>query len=214
MQNTMLLIRTNIKKITKILVLTLIITVLSSCATVTNHDISSGTKFNTNSLIPKLDSLTKWEAKGVIGIIHDNNADSASYVYTQDGDTFNIKLYGPMGIGSVDIFGNNDKVTLKTSDGKSTQSSDIRSLMMQQLGWYVPVDGLKYWIKSTAVPDDKFKVNKNINNLPAEISQDGWVITYKKYKLVDNTYPLATNIKMVRKNMSIKIIVKGWQLIQ
>ena len=212
MQDTMLLLRTNIKKITKLLVLTLVITVLSSCATVTSRDISANTRFDTKSLTPRLANLTKWEAKGVIGIIHDNNADSASYVYIQKGNTFSIKLYGPLGVGSVEIFGNDDKVTLKTSDGQSTQSSDIRSLMMQQLGWYVPIDGLKYWIKSTAVPDEKFKTEKNINNLPTEILQDGWTITYKKYKLVKNIYPLATNIKMTRKNMSIKILVKEWQL--
>lgn len=212
MQSTMFLLRINIKRITKLLVLTLVITMLSSCATVTSHNISSDAKFDTKSLTPKLASITKWEAKGVIGIIHDNDADSASYVYIQNGDTFNIKLYGPMGIGSVEIFGSDNKVTLKTSDGKSTQSSDIKSLMMQQLGWYVPVDGLKYWIKSTVVPGNEFKVQKNTNNLPSEISQDGWDIKYKNYKLVDNKYPLATNIKMKRKNMSIKIIIKEWQL--
>ncbi len=185
---------------------------LSSCVTVNSQDIAPQTKFNISILEPQLTSLTKWQARGVIGIVYNNHADSANYVYLQDGDTFSVTFYGPLGIGSIEIFSDKNMVTLKSSDGKVTKSSDVKSLMIQQLGWYFPIDGLKYWIKSTVVPDLPSKQRHDPSKLMSQLSQDGWVIDYKHYKLVDGKYPLPTNIKMTRDNMSLKIIIKVWQV--
>ena len=184
---------------------------LTSCETVNTQNISSETKFNISILEPDLVSLSKWKVSGVIGVVYNNHADSANYVYSQNGDTFNIKLYGPLGISVVEIFSDKSKVTLKKGD-KSIQSNSVKSLMMTQLGWYFPIDGLKYWIKATIAPDLSSQHKYYPNKLISQLFQGGWVISYYNYQLVNNRYPLPTKINMIRDNLSLKIIIKHWQI--
>ncbi|MDE4976265.1 outer membrane lipoprotein LolB, partial [Francisella tularensis subsp. holarctica] len=76
-----------------------------------------------------------------------------NYTYLQDGDNFSIKLYVPLGIGSIEIKGDTNSVSLENSKGQKLTAKDAKTLMLDQLGWYVPVEGLKYWIKAIAIPN-------------------------------------------------------------
>ena len=158
----------------------------------------------------KLQKLDKWSASGVIGIRYNGKADSANYVYKQDGDDFSIKLYGPLGIGSIEIKGNDSKVVFIDNKGKETQANNIKVLMMQQLGWYVPVEGLKSWVKGIPISDKDTNKQIDDNNLVQILLERNWKIDYSGYKIFDGEYPLPTKIKMVRDDLYLKIIVKSW----
>lgn len=204
----------DIKQKFKLYILLIFTIILVSCTT-TGAKISPIDKkanFNQNKVQQQLEKLEKWQVKGVIGIIYNNKADSANYVYSQDGDKFSIKLYGPLGVGSVEIYGDSDQVTLENSKGQKAQAKDAKTLMLEQLGWYVPMEGLKYWIKAIAVPNAKKDTQFNQNNLVEKLSQSGWDITYKGYELVDDRYPLPSRIRMKRDKLILKIVIKSWQV--
>ncbi|MDE4998836.1 lipoprotein insertase outer membrane protein LolB, partial [Francisella tularensis] len=40
----------------------------------------------------------------------------------------------------------------------------------------------------------------------------GWSISYSNYQLVDSKYNLPTKIRMSRDNLTIKIVIKSWQI--
>ncbi|APC90848.1 MULTISPECIES: lipoprotein insertase outer membrane protein LolB [Francisella] len=187
---------------------------LSSCATTRTNvtAITTKTVFDRETTYNNLFKLKKWQAKGVIGIIYDNQAESANYIYVQDDDNFSIKLYGPLGIGSVEIKGDANNVSLENSKDQKLTAKDPKSLMLEQLGWYVPVDGLKYWIKAIAIPGIRQTSKLNTNNLLSKLSQNGWNISYSNYELVDSKYPLPTKIRMSRDNLILKIVIKSWQI--
>ena len=203
-----------IKQIYKLLLVSLFATTVVSCTAVQTKmtSISPKNTFEQDMIKPQLLKLNSWKIKGVLGIIYNNKAESANYIYTQDGDEFSIKLYGPLGIGSVQIKGDSNQVTLENSKGQKIQAKDVKSLMIEQLGWYVPVDGLKYWIKGVAIPSIKYKSKLNHNNLVEMLEQNGWNISYKSYKFVDSKYPLPSRIRMSRDNLIIKIVIKSWQI--
>ncbi|BCD92050.1 outer-membrane lipoprotein LolB [Francisella halioticida] len=174
--------------------------------------ISSQRNFEQAKIKPQLLKLDSWKIKGVLGIIYNDKAETANYIYSQDGDKFSIKLYGPLGIGSIQIKGDSDKVTLENSKGQKIEAKNAKSLMIEQLGWYVPVNGLKYWVKAVAIPNIKYKSKLNQNNLIKTLEQNNWDISYKNYKLVDFKYPLPSRIRMSRNNLIIKIVIKSWQI--
>lgn len=206
--------KTGIKQIYKLLLVSLFAIAIVSCTTVQTKmtPISPKNTFEQDKIKPQLLKLDSWKIKGVLGIIYNNKAESANYIYTQDGDKFSIKLYGPLGIGSVQIKGDSNQVTLENSKGQKIQAKDAKSLMLEQLGWYVPVDGLKYWVKGVAIPSIKYKSKLNHNNLVEMLEQNGWDISYKSYKFVGSKYPLPSRIRMSRDNLIIKIVIKSWQI--
>ena len=202
------------KQIYKLLLVSLFATTVVSCTAVQTKmtSISPKNTFEQDRIKPQLLKLNSWKIKGVLGIIYNNKAESANYIYTQDGDKFSIKLYGPLGIGGVQIKGDSNQVTLENSKGQKIQAKDAKSLMIEQLGWYVPVAGLKYWVKGVAIPSIKYKSKLNHNNLVEMLEQNGWDVSYKSYKFVDSKYPLPSKIRMFRDNLIIKIVIKSWQI--
>lgn len=210
----MLKLRIDTKLIFKLVILIFLAFTISGCATTSANisDINAKTKFSRDQIQNELLKLDSSKVTGVIGIIYNNQAESANYIYSQDGDKFNIKLYGPFGVGSVDIKGDSNKVSLENSKGQKVQANDIKSLMLEQLGWYVPVEGLKFWIKGIAVPNIAKEIKLTNNNLIDTMKQNGWSISYKDYKLINNKYPLPSKIRISRDNLTLKIVIKSWQL--
>lgn len=204
----------DIKQKFKLVVVFVCTLFLVSCATTSSKisPISKEATYQQDQVQQQLSKLTKWQAKGVIGIIYNNKADSANYIYSQDGDEFSIKLYGPLGIGSVEIYGDSKHVVIENSKGEKAQAKDAQTLMQEQLGWYVPVEGLQYWIKAAAVPNAKKDIQLNQNKLIDKLSQNGWDISYKGYELIDDKYPLPSKIRMVRDSLILKIVIKSWQV--
>ena len=190
--------------------------VLPSCQSLSvnnSTEINKSTKFDITALEAKLQKLNKWAATGVIGIRYNGKADSANYVYSQNGDDFSIKLYGPLGIGSIEVKGNDKEAIFVDNKGKKTQANNVESLMMQKLGWFVPVEGLKSWIKGIPVSDKDTNRQVGDNNLTEVLLEKGWEIDYSDYKMFDEKYPLPTKIKMTRDDLYLKIIVKSWAIV-
>ncbi|WP_245806476.1 lipoprotein insertase outer membrane protein LolB [Francisella halioticida] len=210
----MLKLKIGIKQTSKLLLVFLFACVIASCTSMEAKmaPISSQRNFEQAKIKPQLLKLDSWKIKGVLGIIYNDKAETANYIYSQDGDKFSIKLYGPLGIGSIQIKGDSDKVTLENSKGQKIEAKNAKSLMIEQLGWYVPVNGLKYWVKAVAIPNIKYKSKLNQNNLIKTLEQNNWDISYKNYKLVDFKYPLPSRIRMSRNNLIIKIVIKSWQI--
>lgn len=206
-------IKTSIKQRVKIAFIAITLLVLSSCQSLKSSDsaeINQSMQFDITTLEAKLNKLDNWTASGVIGIRYNGKADSANYVYNQNGDDFSIKLYGPLGIGSIEIKGDDKKVTFIDNKGIETQTDNVKSLMMQQLGWYVPVDGLKSWVKGMPVSAKYTNRQMDHNNLTQKFLEKGWEIDYTGYKMFDGGYPLPTKVKMTRDDLSLKIVVKSW----
>ncbi|QIW09274.1 lipoprotein insertase outer membrane protein LolB [Francisella sp. LA112445] len=214
MLNIMSKLKIGIKQISKLLLGSLFASAVVSCTTMQTQmvPISSKNTFEQDKIKPQLLKLDNWQIRGVLGIIYNDKAESANYIYTQDGDKFSIKLYGPLGIGSVQIKGDPSQVTLENSKGQKIQAKDAKSLMLEQLGWYVPVGGLKYWVKGVAIPSIKYKSKLNQNNLTETLQQNNWNISYKNYQFVGSKYPLPSRIRMDRDNLIIKIVIKSWQI--
>ncbi|MFT5950337.1 MAG: outer membrane lipoprotein LolB [Francisella sp.] len=215
MQLIMSKLRIDIKRQVRIAFIVIALFVLSSCQSLSvnnSTEINKSTKFDITALEAKLQKLNKWDAKGVIGIRYNGKADSANYVYSQNGDDFSIKLYGPLGIGSIEIKGNDKEAVFVDNKGKKTQANNVESLMMHKLGWFVPVEGLKNWIKGIPVSDKDTDRHIDNNNLTQVLLEKGWKIDYHGYKMFDDQYPLPTKIKMTRDDLSLKIIIKSWQV--
>ena len=210
---TMSQLKIDIKQQVRIAIVAITLLLLASCQSLNNSTvINKSTKFDIANLETNLHKLNKWTASGVIGISYNGKADSANYVYSQDGEEFSIKLYGPLGIGSVEIKGDDNKVIFIDNKGKKTQADSVESLMVQRLGWYVPVEGLSSWIKGIPVSDKDTNRQIDDNNLTQVLAEGGWEMHYQDYKMFDGKYPLPTKVKMTRDGLYLKIIIKSWQV--
>jgi len=160
------------------------------------------------------DEINIWAIKGRISIITPEDAWNGSLNWHQVTDSFEIKIIGPLGQGSLHVTGDKNLVTLKTSDKKKkpVTAPDAESLLTKEMGWELPVSQLRYWVKGVPNPFNTFtKVVFDKNGRPMSFEQSGWSVQFFGYKVFKG-YDLPRKIFMQKNEFKVKMIIKNWDL--
>lgn len=156
--------------------------------------------------------LNYWHATGRLGVKQGNKGGNANFVWTQRGDHFEIKLFGPFGSGAVYITGNSQHVTLKEANGKTHTAQSPEQLLQTVAGWQVPLSGLHYWLRGVPIPTDKMKKHKlGQRGVLRQLQQDGWMIQYEDYAM-NQALPLPSKMQLNHRDIKVKIMVKSWKV--
>ncbi|HIO93165.1 MAG TPA: outer membrane lipoprotein LolB [Leucothrix mucor] len=108
---------------------------------------------------------------------------------------------------------NNNKVSLKSSDGKVYQDTNAERLLKKQAGVDLPLGGLVYWARGLMAPQyKKGSVVLDSAGRPTQISQENWVIKYPKYENTSyNSLPKKIILTRKADAVYVKMIAKKWQ---
>jgi outer membrane lipoprotein LolB len=198
------------KHVFKLLFCAILCAALSSCATepTSQQPISA---MQPSTIQPQ--KINQWQIRGSIAVKAKPplQSFSASLNWRQKYSHYFIYLFGPLGIGSVKIYGQPGKFILQTAANEKFTASSPTQLIKQQLNIILPVTSLFYWIRGlplpTAAASKKFD---NFGHLIA-IKQQNWQITYLSYVNVAGTnLPHAMLLK--HRDFYIKIIINHWKL--
>ena len=160
----------------------------------------------------QLRQLETWHAEGKLGVRFADDAHSANFDWINDQGDFSLRLSGPFGQGTTWLRRQGRLITLESPDEPLRKASSAEQLMLEQLGWQVPVSNLRYWIKGTAAPEHKVgKMSRNIDGTLAELHQQGWTISYSRYSAY-NGWALPGKLVAERGDLRLTMIIKNWQL--
>jgi outer membrane lipoprotein LolB len=203
-------------KLSHLVIIFMLITMISGCSTINQNSspvlISSNPKMSWKQHRDQLSNLNHWKLSGVIGIVSNHQGESANFQWDQSKGLFNIEISGPLGIGAIYLKGNKNKTTLISSKGKHYTANNPEELMYTQMGWYVPITGLSFWVKGIPIPNQPAKKKLNNLGLISTLYQNGWEINYDNYILVNKKYPLPRKIIMIGNGLKIKLINKKWSI--
>jgi outer membrane lipoprotein LolB len=160
-----------------------------------------------------LSSLQNFEAVGKIGFSDGTQGGNASIIWKQDRDNYQIRLYGPLGTGAVQIKGQGGHISLTRHDGKIITANTPEALVESELGWVIPVSGLRYWLKGlpapgTAPTETLFDVS---HGRLWQIKQHGWTIQYQAYKSLDGV-DVPYKLLLQNGDIRLKFIFDRWKL--
>jgi outer membrane lipoprotein LolB len=159
-----------------------------------------------------LSSISNWDLKGLIAIRQNKDAVSANWQWQQQANhNYSISLYGPLGSNSVQLTGSPNHVLLEMSDGKKFSAKSVEALVAQQSGWRLPVSNLYFWIRGLPVPGVAAKKQLDANQRITTMIQQGWRVEYLNYTSV-NQIDLPSKMTLTNPDMSVKIVIKHWQL--
>ena len=154
--------------------------------------------------------LSAWELKGKIGITTPADRVNASVDWHQEHDSYQIQLTGPLGQGRVEISGNQGKIEL-LSRGERVQGDSAERLMLDQLGWSVPVQHFSYWAKGEASPLTAItQIEFNEFGSPSLIVQDGWQVELSRYQSVTG-WLLPGKMLARTGDLSLVLVMKEWR---
>ena len=77
---------------------------------------------------------------------------TASFDWRQAGARYEIDLWGPLGQGHIRISGNGSALRVTDSRGETLRNANASALMEQALGWAVPTNTLRHWVRGRYDP--------------------------------------------------------------
>ena len=149
--------------------------------------------------------LESWSFEGRLALTGKNDSWSANINWGHKPDDEKIKLSGPLGQGTTVIQLTGDLVTIDRGDGQAQTSTQPEQFINQQLGMFVPVHSLRYWVVGLPEPTSAFV------ETATGFKQAGWLIDYKQMQPVDNQ-SMPRKITVTNEQVKLKLIIDQWIL--
>ena len=156
-----------------------------------------------------------WVLQGKIGVSGPVNGKteggSGSLTWTQNGDSYEFVVRGPVGSKSFRLSVTPDGAVLEGLDGGPLRSPDPESLVQKALGWHLPLRNLRAWVLGTRADSGPADLKFGDDGLLALLTQDGWNVTYPAW---DTTRQPAVPSKVFADNppYKVKLSVESWSI--
>lgn len=137
-----------------------------------------------------------WHASGRFIYEADDQRQSGQFDWRQEDTSYQVRLFGPFGLGSVRIVGDENLVTIETSD-QSYSSNYPDQLFYQLTDMQIPIQSIGDWLTGQS---DSF-----------EAQRTNWEILYDDFQPQDK-YLLPNRVDLKNPEVFIRIAVSEWSL--
>ena len=159
--------------------------------------------------LPALQRLSNWSLDGRAAASAGKQGWQASVNWRQLGDSSELHLAGPLGLGA--------SLLRLTPDGLSVDGApprtDITETLHQRLGVDVPLASLRYWVLGVPDPGAEYTLTWNGQDRVHQLVQSGWTIDIDRYLPVDGD-SLPAQLAVHRDDVRLRIVVDHWMLAQ
>lgn len=171
---------------------------------------------------PRSDRSDAWlrhfaEIRDISGFVIDGRLSegaigSATLFWRQAGRRFSARASGPFGSGAIAISGTPDQVTIRTGEETITTNHPER-WMLEQLGWQLPVAGLRFWAVGRPMPGTPAQYGFTDEGRLAVLEQSGWQVIYVAYEQQDRWW-LPSRIRLIKGEQSALLRIARWRGIE
>jgi len=157
------------------------LTLFAGCAT-TRQGVALPVLGGWDTRTEVLGDLRAWEFKGRIAVKAGDDGFNGKINWSQQGDTFNTTVGGPLGVGTVRIEGDGQSVVLTDKDGVQTALADAEVELWYRYGWTIPVASLRYW--ALGIPDPTMPAETAIDGEGrlTRLEQSNWIVDISRYR--------------------------------
>lgn len=153
----------------------------------------------------------QWSMTGRVAVNANGEGWTAGLRWRQSGEEFQIALYDTLGRTLARLDGVPGSVTLRSREGDSW-APEPEQLLREQLGWDLPLRGLRHWVLGLPRPDTAVAgLDLDREGRPERLAQDDWEVVYPQYETA-NSQSLPGRVELSREGLRIKLAVERWQL--
>ena len=182
--------------------------ILSKCST-TTIDLSGHNWKDQRALLEK---TSDWQLRGRVNVRYQNESYTPRIQWQQQGDNYRIRLWGTFNAGNTVIIGEPKIVTMK-HDGDSITANTPEELVLDNLGYELPISYLEFWIRSLPAPGSDAELEFSAQNQLSKIRQDEWEIAYLDMRQFDGVIlPRRVEITGPKNDMRLRFVGLSWTL--
>lgn len=156
-----------------------------------------------------LQKAAAWQVDGRAAVALGTQGWQATLNWREAGDTAEVHLAGPFGIGALEL----KQTPAGLSLNGAPPSEAVLAQVQEKLGFDLPIDDLHFWLLGVPNPASKFDVSRNDQDRAKSLSQGGWTVTYDRYSPVAGDV-LPTRLVLSRGDVRVRIVIDHWNWTQ
>jgi len=151
-----------------------------------------------------------WYLAGRVALATPEEGWNAALYWTQNEERYSLRVVAPLGQGSYGIDGGPNQVVMRTPDRRTLTAEDPERLILAQLGFTLPVFGLRYWVRG--IPEPRTPVaamTVDDRGRMTELEQSGWRIRVLGYEAREGL-DLPSKLFLRTDRFKVRIVVQRW----
>ncbi|WP_233851902.1 lipoprotein insertase outer membrane protein LolB [Paraburkholderia sp. HD33-4] len=132
-----------------------------------------------------------------------------NFSWQETGDTVTLQLRNPLGQTLAIVTSSPASATLELPNRAPLTADNVSTLMQNALGFALPVEGLRYWLRPSPAPTSRATTEKDPEQPSRlkQITQDGWTIDYVAYADAPATGVKRLNLSRSEPPLDIKLVL-------
>lgn len=182
---------------------------LAGCATVTTAPAPVTVDWDQRQ--QELLALDRWRMTGRVAVTVNGEGASASIDWRQAGDSADLAVSGPLGVGALRAVIEGSGLQLEDASGARVEGAEAERLLAERLGAEVPIRSLRYWILGIPAPGQPYEETRRADGRPEVLRQSGWQVEFGRFGAVPGG-ELPVRLTVARDGARLKLAVTRWDL--
>lgn len=149
--------------------------------------------------------LGQWSFEGRLSLTGNKDSWSAAIAWVHEPTEEQIRLSGPLGQGATVIRLTDGFVSIDRGNGDVLASDKPEAFIDQQLGVFVPLRALRYWVIGLPEPDQGYEENYS------GFKQAGWLVDYRQTQSI-GAQSMPRKITVMNEQAKLKLVIDEWVL--
>ena len=159
-----------------------------------------------NERVTTLAQARTWGLDGRAAAALGQQGWQASLDWRQSGDSSELHLAGPLGIGALVLNMSPAGLALNGAEPSPAVAAQLEA----RLGFELPLENLRFWLLGIPNPEVPFELTRNASDRAQHLSQAGWSIDYDQYRPQGGD-ELPARIVLTRADARVRIAVDRWE---
>jgi len=160
-----------------------------------------------------VDQVTGWTLTGRIVVNTPDEGWNGELHWSQNRDGYGIQFSAPFGQGAFQLVGSPQGVEMRFSDGKSFHAAAAESLLLEQLGWHLPLSSFQYWVTGLPGPGSASVLSYRPDGRLTGLKQGQWRVSYPEYSTVGDMM-MPRKVFLENHELSVRLVIDHWILIK
>lgn len=130
----------------------------------------------------RLTPLKSWNIQGRLSARTPTEGWHASLRWVRNDQRHHIDLWGPLGRGHLRLTQDRYGARLRDADHNTYWAESGQQLLFDTTGWWLPLDGLNYWVLGLPVPETPAEHALDQQGRLKSLNQLGWQINFLRYR--------------------------------
>jgi outer membrane lipoprotein LolB len=138
-----------------------------------------------------------------------------SMEWRQQRDVAKVRLFGPMGVGGIQVEYSPERLRLETGGGGKLRDGEAEQLLIRELGFVPPFDSLRYWVLGVPAPGSPAGQSFDAEGRVQQMEQQDWLIRYDRHVQVISTagaVQLPAKLVATRDGLRLTLVIDRWRI--